>query len=168
MTLCRQWAWKPNDQIKSFDEVIKILVETVTGDGNLLLNVGPTPEGEIEPRQAERLRQLGAWLHFNGESVYGTRGGPYMNGSWGGATCKGKSVYLHLLDWKGDELHLPPLPAKVRLARCMTGGEVEVRQSPEELVFKIKTSRSLPVDTIVKLYLDRTALDIPPIPVPAK
>lgn len=166
MTLCRQWAWKPNDELKSFAEVLTILVETVTRDGNLLLNVGPTPEGEIEPRQAARLRELGAWLGKCGESVYGTRGGPYVNGPWGGATCKGKSVYLHVLNWKGGELRLPALPAKVLRSRCLTGGAVDVRQSPQGLFLAAKTGTPWPIDTVVKLELDRTAFAIEPIRVP--
>ncbi len=163
MTLCQQWAWKPNDTLKSFDEVLKILVQTVTGDGNLLLNVGPTPEGEIEPRQAQRLRELGAWLKRYGESVYGTRGGPYMNGPWGGSTCKGKNVYLHLLNWNGGEMRFPPLAAKVLRSRCLTGGDIDVQQSPEGLSVKARSLGAMPVDTVVKLDLDRIAFEIEPI-----
>ena len=50
------------------------------GDGNLLFNVGPMPDGRIEPRQVERLKEMGAWLSKYGESIYGTRGGPFKPG----------------------------------------------------------------------------------------
>jgi len=77
ITIGRQWAWKPNDRLKSLKQCIDILVRCVGGDGNLLLNVGPMPTGEIEPRQVARLKEIGAWLARYGESIYGTRGGPF-------------------------------------------------------------------------------------------
>ncbi len=108
MTICRQWSWKPDDKMKSLDECLRILVTTVTGGGNLLLNVGPMPDGRIEPRQVERLREIGAWLEQNGDAVYDTRGGPWANGSWGGSTYRDRKIYIHLLQ--------PPLNGRVRLA----------------------------------------------------
>ncbi len=155
MTLCTQWAWKPDDRMKSLPEVLHILVETVTGDGNLLLNVGPMPDGRIEPRQADRLRELGAWLKKYGSSVYGTRGGPWKNGAWGGATCKGKEVYVHLLDWKGGRVAFQALPAKVRKVECLTPGTVKLAT---DLNFWTLTGESKgETDTIVRLTLDKDA-----------
>jgi len=75
LTLGTQWAWKPNDQIKSTGEVVKTLARCTGGDGNLLLNVGPMPDGRIELRQVEVLRGVGAWLRKFGESIYKTRMG---------------------------------------------------------------------------------------------
>jgi len=158
MTICNQWAFKPNDNLKSFDQIIGIVVETVTGDGNLLLNVGPTPEGEIEARQVDRLKELGAWLKKYGESIYGTRGGPWVNGSWGGATCKGKNVYIHLLNWDGTERTLPPLPAKVQKISVLTGNTVMVRAGAEGIT--MSGAAKNPVDTIVKLQLDKDAFSL--------
>jgi len=165
MTLCQQWAWKPDDVMKSFPEVLKILVETATGDGNLLLNVGPMPNGEIEPRQADCLRELGAWLHKYGESIYGTRGGPYMNGEWGGATCKGKTAYLHILKWRGRRLALPPLPARILSSKSLTGNPVHVDQTAEGVTIESVGLGPTPVDTVIRLDLDKDAFPIQPIPV---
>ena len=75
MTLGTQWSWKPGDAIKSATDCIRILARCAGGDGNLLLNVGPMPTGEIEPRQVEVLRGIGNWLKCNGQSIYGTREG---------------------------------------------------------------------------------------------
>lgn len=163
MTLCTQWAWKPNDKLKSFDEVIKILVQTVTGDGNLLLNVGPTPEGTIEPRQAERLRELGSWLKKHGESIYKTRGGPYVNGEWGGATCRGKSVYLHLLGWKGEILRFKLLPGKVVKFKSLTGNPVRVTEMRSGLTVEGSAQAANPYATVIKIDLDVDAVKISPI-----
>lgn len=108
MTLCRQWAWKPDDKMKSLDECLNILIATVTGGGNLLLNIGPMPDGRIEPRQVGRLKEIGAWMEQNGVAIYNTRGGPWTNGSWGGSTYRDRTIYVHLLQ--------PPLNGRLRLA----------------------------------------------------
>ncbi|HPX42639.1 MAG TPA: alpha-L-fucosidase, partial [Candidatus Hydrogenedentes bacterium] len=96
MTICNQWAWKPDDTMKTLDKCIDVLVRTAGGDGNLLFNVGPMPDGRIEPRQVDRLAEMGAWLGQFGETIYGTRGGPYMPSAWGASTCKNSRVYLHV------------------------------------------------------------------------
>ena len=82
MTIARQWAWKPNDDTKSRVECLQTLLRVIGGDGNLLFNVGPMPDGRIEPEQVERLKEMGAWLAKYGDGVYGTRGGPFKPGPW--------------------------------------------------------------------------------------
>ena len=69
MTICRQWAWKPNDSMKSLEQCLQTLIFTVGGDGNLLFNVGPMADGRIEPRQVDRLREMGKWLKRYGGPV---------------------------------------------------------------------------------------------------
>jgi alpha-L-fucosidase len=82
ITLGQNWNWKQDEKIKSLKTCIQTLLYSVGGDGNLLLNVGPMPTGEIELRQASRLREIGAWLAKYGGGVYGSRGGPFI--SWTG------------------------------------------------------------------------------------
>jgi alpha-L-fucosidase len=77
ITICNQWAWKPNDRMKSLKECLETLIRCAGGDGNLLFNVGPMPDGRIEPRQVTRLEEMGDWLRKYGETIYGTRGGPW-------------------------------------------------------------------------------------------
>jgi len=153
MTLGTQWSWKPNDSLKTAAECISILIQCATGDGNLLLDVGPMPSGEIEPRQVEILRKIGTWLGQYGESIYGTRGGPLKNGEWGGSTRKGYCVYLHIQKWDGDQLRLPPLGTKIVRAEVITGGAVAVDQNADGLIVKMPQAQHDPVDTIVKLEM---------------
>ena len=96
MTLGDQWAYKLNDQIKSLEQCVQTLVRCAGGDGNLLLNVGPMLTGAIDPRQAQRLREIGSWLERYGESIYGTRGGPLKPTKAYATTRKGNTVYLHV------------------------------------------------------------------------
>ncbi|MFO0834487.1 MAG: alpha-L-fucosidase [Phycisphaerales bacterium] len=163
MTICQQWAWKPDENLKPLRECLHALVRCVGGDGNLLFNVGPMPDGRIEDRQADRLREMGAWLEKYGESVYATRGGPYMPGANLASTTRGTTVYLHVLAWPEGGLRLPALGAKVVKSAVLTGGKASVTQRDDALLIEVAASERDPIDTIIKLELDREGLAIAPI-----
>jgi len=167
MTICQQWAWKPNDRMKSLKECLQTLVRVVGGDGNLLFNVGPMPDGRIEPRQVDRLREMGQWLNQYGESIYGTRGGPFKTTAQVASTYSGNDVYVHILDWSGDTITLPALPKRVIDSSLLTGGTVSVRQTPDAIVVAVPTESRQEIDTIVKLTLDGPAADIEPVAMPS-
>ena len=165
MTLGTQWSWKPNDKIKSAREVIGILALTVGGDGNLLLNVGPMPDGRIEPRQEEVLKQVGAWMKLNGVSIYGTRGGPWKPTKALASTRKGNAVYIHILQSKTGQIELPALPAEIKSAALLNGGAVEFRQQEGKLLLKFSPRSTDSLDTVVKIELSHSAMDIPALTV---
>ena len=165
MTLCRQWAWKPDDDMKSLKECIDVLVRTAGGDGNLLLNVGPMPDGRIEPRQVKRLKEIGEWLEKYGQSIYATRGGPFKPGDWGASTRKDDRIYLHVLKWKGDGVKLPPLPAKILANSVLTGGTAEVKQTQEKIEISVPREYQQDMDTIIVLELDGLADELAPVAV---
>jgi len=74
LTMGTQWQYKPtNEEYKSGGELITTLIETRAKGGNLLLNIGPKPDGTIPPEQEDRLREIGLWMFINGESIYGVR-----------------------------------------------------------------------------------------------
>jgi alpha-L-fucosidase len=157
MTLGTQWSWKPDDTVKSVDEVIRILAGCAGGDGNLLLNVGPMPDGRIEPRQVEVLEGVGAWLERFGESIRGTRGGPFKPGPYGGSTRRGDRIYVHIFAWNGPALALPPIPARIVRSRVLGGGRAEVRQTEAGLEIAVPDGDRHPADTVVVLELDGPA-----------
>jgi len=157
MTLGTQWAWKPDDQIKSLKECIQILVRTVGGDGNLLLNVGPMPDGRIEPRQVERLREIGEWLSRYGESIYRTRGGPFRPGTWGASTRRGDTIYLHILSWEGHSVRLPPIQRRIVSSTVLTGGIAIIDQGDDGIEITLPPVYRNSADTIVMLRLDGPA-----------
>jgi alpha-L-fucosidase len=70
------------------------------------------PNGEIEPRQVERLREMGAWLEKYGVTIYGTRGGPFLPGAWGASTRRGQTIYLHVMDCPRTAWKSQTFPAK--------------------------------------------------------
>ena len=154
MTLGTQWAWKPNDRIKSLKQCVDILVRCAGGDGNLLLNVGPMPSGEIEPRQVEVLKQMGQWLAKHGASIYGTRGGPWKPDKWGAATHKGNTAFVHVLDPKLDTVRLPAIKKKIVGSSVLTGGTATVKQTDQAIEISVPQADRREVDTIVVLVLE--------------
>ncbi len=163
ITICNQWAWKPDDTMKSLKQCLDTLILCAGGDGNLLFNVGPMPDGRVEPRQADRLREMGAWLRQYGKSIYATRGGPYKPGQWGAATYQSNRVYLHILNWSDKTLTLPPLPCKVTGSSLMTGGKLTFTQSDQAIEIAVDPKDQQDIDTIVVLELDKPANTIAPI-----
>lgn len=157
MTICDQWAWKPNDRMKSFRQCIQTLVRVVGGDGNLLFNVGPMPDGRIEPRQVDRLREMGDWLEKYCRSIYHTRGGPFPPGPWGAATQRDKTIYLHVLDGGKNPLVLPGIDRKIVAHRVLTGGEATVEQTDDSVTVTLADNARNDVDAIVALTLDGPA-----------
>jgi len=163
ITICRQWAWKPDDTMKSLAQCVHTLVRCAGGDGNLLLNVGPMPDGRIEPRQVDRLKEIGAWLAAHRESIYGTRGGPFKPGPFGASTHKGTRIYLHILAWPGDAVQLPAIGHKVTAASVLGGGEATVEQTDAGLTVRVPEANRQAIDTVVVLDLDGPATDIEPV-----
>jgi alpha-L-fucosidase len=163
MTICQQWAWKPNDAMKSLRECLQNLVLCAGGDGNLLFNVGPMPDGRIEPRQVERLREMGAWLAKYGETVYGTRGGPFKPTRAYASTRQDKTIFLHVFRWDGEGVTLPDLPRKVTAATVLSGGQAEVTRQDGRLIIRVPTAARQEVDTVVRLDLDESAMSLSPV-----
>ena len=167
MTICNQWAWKPDDPMKSLQQCLQTLVLCAGGDGNLLFNVGPMPDGRIEPRQVERLKEMGAWLDKYGKSIYGTRGGPWKPTKTLASTRRGKSIFLHVLKWEGESVTLPAVPAKIRRARVLTGGKAQFQQEGDKLIVSVPPPHQQQIDTVVRLDLDRSAMNLPPTGFPS-
>lgn len=165
MTIGTQWAWKPNDEVKSLAECLRNLVRCVGGDGNLLFNVGPMPDGRIEPRQAETLKGMGAWLAKYGQSVYGTRGGPFKPWKFGASTRQGKMVYVHVFNWIEERVKLPALSAKIVRATLPDGGSVTANQTDKGIEIEVPVAGRQAIDTVIALELDRDAGALPAVEV---
>jgi len=163
MTICHQWAWKPDDKMKSLEECIHTLIRTNGGDGNLLFNVGPQPDGLIEPRQVERLKEMGAWLAKHGDSVYGTRGGPWKPAAQILSTRKADKIYLHLLKKTVGPVTLTALPVAIQSAKLLNGAAIQPETKDGVLSLEIPEGAWDPIDTIVELTITGNAMDIAPI-----
>jgi alpha-L-fucosidase len=154
ITLGDQWAWKPNDDLKSSAELIRTLAQTVGGDGNLLLNVGPMLDGRIERRQLELLREVGHWLEVYGEAVYGTRGGPVPPRRWGVTTHKPGRIFVFLIDTEAHEVHLDPVDKMVATARLLASEkEVGFQQKGSSVRISIPSEMPDPAVNVIELRL---------------
>jgi alpha-L-fucosidase len=122
-TINGAWGYNANDKrFKSTKDLIHYLVRAAGYNANFLLNVGPMPNGKIQPEFVDRLKQVGAWLEKNGEAIYGTRGGPLSPRPWGVTTRKGNKVYLHVLNWPDPVLAMPRMPKKVKSVTLLKDG----------------------------------------------
>ena len=157
LTMNESWGFNITDKkFKSVKELIGYLVRAAGNDGNLLLNIGPRPDGTIQPEAAERLRAIGEWLHAYGHSIYGTRGGPVSPRSWGATTRRGDTIYVHVLDWPDRDLSLPPLGAHVSRASMLgTGERVEAVESTAGVTLTLPSTATSEPDRIVVLVTTR-------------
>jgi alpha-L-fucosidase len=111
--------------MKTLKECIQTLVKTAAGNGNLLLNVGPMMDGRIEARQVKRLKEMGGWLKIYGESIYGTKGGPFLPNETFATTRKGNKIYLHVFENKSKLIALPfLLNTNIKKAYFLNGNAV--------------------------------------------
>jgi len=159
------WAWGgAKDGVKSVATCLGMLVRGAGGDGNILLNVGPRPDGVIDPAQANVLKQVGDWLTKNGEAIYGTRGGPFKPGDYGASTRKGQVIYVQVFNWpETGALKLPNVAAKLVNARLLSGGKVDAKQSDAGLEISVaETDRQKDV-TVVALEFDSDVMKLPAV-----
>jgi alpha-L-fucosidase len=159
ITIANQWAWKPNDSMKSLKECIQTLVKTASGNGNLLLNTGPMTDGRIEARQVQQLKAMGSWLQRYGESIYGTKGGPYIPNNVYAATRKGNKIYLQVFEKKGNTLVLPALPAAKIIKAYLAGSNKEIKFSIVNTEIHIELPEHMPDAncSVIVLQLDKNA-----------
>lgn len=152
-TINGAWGYNANDKrFKSREQLIQYLVKAAGNNANFLLNVGPQPDGAIQPEFVDRLKQMGEWLARNGESIYGTRGGPLPPRPWGVTTQKRGKVYLHVLDWPDPVLAIPRLPAPVRKASLLgSGAAVSLQHIDGGHLVRLPAAGRDPVDTIIVL-----------------
>ncbi len=146
------WGYNSTDKkFKSTKQLVQYLVKAAGMNANFLLNVGPKPDGTIQEEFVTRLKEMGAWLAKNGESVYGTRGGPIAPRPWGATTQKGKTVYAHVLDWPDPLLVIPSFGKTVRSAKLLVGGtSVPVKPVDGGWLLTLPGSRDA-LDTVVAL-----------------
>lgn len=116
-TMNGMWGYKIIDQnYKSVKTLIHYLVKAAGRNANLLMNVGPQPNGELPEKAMERLQAIGEWMKVYGETIYGTRGGEITPRDWGVTTRKGDKLYVHVLNLQDKGLFLPLTNQKVTRA----------------------------------------------------
>jgi len=120
MTINETWAYNANDHaFKSTQDLIRALIEVASRGGNFLLNIGPQPDGLVQPEFQERLRGIGDWLEVNGESIFDTTYGPIQNMPGIRTTAGRDHVYVHLVESPNGTLVLPDFKQRVASVRLL-------------------------------------------------
>ncbi len=149
-TINKAWGYNAKDKsLKSTKDLVQYVVRAAGYGANFLLNVGPKPDGTIQEEFTVRLKEIGQWMKANGETVYGTRGGPVSPRNWGVTTQTATKVYVHVLDWQDEMLAVPSL-GKVKNARLLNGQKVEMAAAGSGVMFKLPAQRDA-LDTIIVL-----------------
>jgi alpha-L-fucosidase len=154
-TINESWGYDKKDtKYKSSKQLIHYLVKAAGNNSNFLLNVGPKPDGTIQPEFVKRLHAMGEWLRINGDTIYGSRGGPISPRPWGVTTQKGGKVYVHILDWEDEALVLPRIGV-IRNARIWPNGpHLEIADAFLPILHIPKACFD-PIDTIIELEIER-------------
>ncbi|RWY54206.1 alpha-L-fucosidase [Mucilaginibacter gilvus] len=164
ITICQQWAWKPNDQMKSLKECIQTLAKTAAGNGNLLFNVGPMMDGRIEARQVFRLKEIGDWMKTYSSSIYNTKGGPFVPNDNFASTRKGNKIYIHIFKSAGNTITIPALPnVVINKATLFNSEKVEVKQSGKNIQLTLPDKLPDDNDNVVILDINQDAEKLPVI-----
>jgi alpha-L-fucosidase len=128
MTMGSSWGYKSwENKWKTPETLIRNLCDIASKGGNYLLNVGPTPEGEIPQPSIDALKAIGIWMKVNSEAIYATKASPLGILPWGRCTQKemnGNTVfYFSVFDWPKDgKLTIPGLGQKVASAKILADG----------------------------------------------
>jgi alpha-L-fucosidase len=154
-TLGDSWGFNIGDSsYKSPEEVEAMLVRAAGNNANLLLNIGPMPNGEIQEEFITRLHAVGEWLSRYGDAIYGTRGGPLPPADWGVTTQKGDKLYVHILNWNAPLLALAPIERRIGAAQwLLNGSTVEFTQSNSGVVLKIPAATKNEADRVIVFTL---------------
>ncbi|QJD85422.1 alpha-L-fucosidase [Cohnella herbarum] len=123
ITLNDNWGYHSTDrEYKSSAQVIRTLVECVSKNGNLLLNVGPDAKGEMTRDSLNVLEEVGEWLRLNGESIYGCGISELAKPEWGRYTQRGNKLYAHVFDRGIGPIYFAGLKGKIKRARLLRDG----------------------------------------------
>jgi alpha-L-fucosidase len=155
-TINGAWGFNINDRrYKSTRELVHYLARAAGHNANFLLNVGPMPDGRIQPEFVTRLREIGEWLKTNGAAIYGTRGGPIPPRDWGATTRREDKIYVHVLDWQDETLLVPPLGGRVRSARFLRdGSRADFVQHDLGVMLKLPKDKRDANNTVVELQME--------------
>jgi alpha-L-fucosidase len=154
ITMNDTWGYKSyDDNWKSSELLVRVLVDIVSKGGNLLLNVGPTAEGRIPAPSIERLEAIGRWMEVNGESIYGASASPFGGAPWGRYTTKGTRIFAHVFGWPKDGklvMHKPrTMVSKIYLLSDPKKTALSFTVRPSSIVVEVPQTAPDTVDSVV-------------------
>ncbi len=163
-TLNGSWGYhRDNLNYKTVDLLIRMLVDGVSNGGNLLLNIGPTGRGSIDPRALTSLEGIGEWMKLHSRSIYGAGPAPFTAPQDTRYTQRGNRLYVHLFAWPFEYIHLPGLAGKVEYAQLLNdASEVFLKEvDPDQEAFNTIPGGQPPGTLTVKLPVQRPDVAVP-------
>lgn len=149
LTMGKSWAYRPDEVYKPTRQLLEMLLDIVAKGGNLLLGIGPTPEGLFPAGAIERLRELGDWLNVNGDAIYGTEPvAPYTEGQFRFARRRDR-VYATWVAAEGETA--PPEKVTLKGLTPAEGSAVRLLGVPDPLAWRFTDAGaevSLPLDRL--------------------
>jgi alpha-L-fucosidase len=154
-TMNGMWGYRITDQnYKSTKTLIQYLVGAAGRNANLLMNIGPQPNGELPAVSIERLKEMGEWMKIYSETIYGTRGGVVSPRDWGVTTQKENKLFVHILNLQDKGLYLPYSGNKLKSAVLFADKKaVKFVQDKEGILLKFNETPTAP-DYVVELTFE--------------
>ncbi len=154
MTMNDSWGYKRADNNwKSAETLVRMLVDTTSKNGNFLLNIGPDGEGAIPGASLERLKAVGQWMRVNGESIYGCGAASVPAPQWGKVTAKDGKLFFHIFAWPADgRLVIEKFPGSVRKAFLLADEKktpLETTKDGESLSVKLPAAAPDRIDSVL-------------------
>ena len=163
-TLNGSWGYhRDNLDWKSVDMLVKMIIDSVSKGGNVLLNVGPNARGEFEPRALDSLRGIGEWMRLHGRSIYGCGSSKFTPPADARFTQNGDRLYLHLFNWPFGHVHLPGMGHRVEYAQLLNdASEIGMTVIGAEQAAQNTTMGALGEDTLtLSLPVQRPDVAVP-------
>lgn len=149
------WGWMADDPVSDFDWLIKMMVDVVCRDGNWLVNIGPDRNGHVPAEVVKRMKEIGAWLKENGETIYKTRGGPIepVDNVYG-TTYRDNQIFLHITDLDAfREMKLPAIEYNIKSV-TYKNQPLEFVQDESGITITIPDSMEKEADNIIYITTD--------------
>lgn len=152
-TMNGMWGYKVVDtNYKDTKTLIRYLVKAAGIGANLLLNIGPQPNGELPAAALDRLKGIGEWMRANGETIYSTTGGPFAPQSWGVATCKDNRMFVHVMTPESKDILIPAAVNPKKVVEFACGKPVRYTKAGSSLVLHLD-SMPQSTDHIIEITL---------------
>ena len=153
-TMNNSWGFNLQDhRYKSSRAIIRYLVNAAGYNSNFLLNVGPMPDGKIQPEFVDTLKKVGKWIDIFGETIYGTRQEPFPPKSWGVTTQKGNRIFIHILNADGNTLLIPPIGSISSIKLFQNQQKVQFIEGKLGTVIEIPANTMDTPDIVLELRL---------------
>lgn len=154
-TMNKCWGYDITDHnYKSTEQLIRSLVRTAGRNANLLLNIGPQPDGRIPAEALKRFAQMGEWLAANGETIYGTRATMLKPQPWGVLTHKDNRIWLHVSEYPEGGVITLPFTLKAKAVTAFASGEkLQFKKTKTNFTVNVPEGADCTVDYIIEIQL---------------